>query len=437
ITVRRRAEQEVRYQALHDPITGLANRVLFGDHLDAALARHVRSGRRLGVLFLDLDRFKVTNDSLGHAAGDLLLRQVAGRLRGAVRPGDTTARLGGDEFAVLLEDVTADADVTTVADRIRMLFASPFQVEAERVTSTCSIGIATTDGQLSGSDLLRHADAALYRAKERGRGRYEIFDEPMQHWLHARQRTEHELGKGLAEGEIEVHYQPLRALTSTGVGSVTGYEALARWRHPRRGLLPAGEFIDLAEESGLVHPLGAAALDQVGRQQEQWARQLRRNAPAIAVNLSPHQLALPSIVDLLTPAAQHGQLWIEITETALMTDVSRVSQRLRDLRRLGIRVAVDDFGTGHSSLAYLKRFPTDAIKIDRTFVDRLGEDADDTAIVRAIINLGHTLGVRVIAEGVERPTQLSILRELECDAVQGYLTGRPAPAEALSAPLLG
>ncbi|HEX9175274.1 MAG TPA: EAL domain-containing protein, partial [Mycobacterium sp.] len=434
ITERRRAESALRYHALHDPLTGLANRVLFRDHLDGALARRARQPGTAAVLFLDLDRFKVVNDDLGHAAGDRLLAQAGDRLRTAVRPADTIARLGGDEFAILLESVDTHADVGSVARRVLDLISDPFPLDTKQVTVTTSIGIAATDGHQSADELLSQADAALYRAKGSGRNRYEIFDEPLRRWLHGRLNSEIELRKALTLDQIEVHYQPLQALNvGRGIDSV---EALARWRHPQRGLLPAAEFIELAEETGVIAALDATVLAMVGRQLQTWGGQF--DAPDVAVNLSPRTLASDSLISALTASGIHhpDRLWVEITESVLMTDMAGVAARLDQLRGLGVRIAIDDFGTGHSSLTYLKRLPIDAIKIDKTFVDRLGRDPDDTAIVTAVVTLGHTIGVRVVAEGVETERQRDILTELGCDYAQGHLISRAIPAAGITS-LLG
>jgi diguanylate cyclase (GGDEF)-like protein len=422
---RRAGEARLRHQALHDTLTRLPNRALFSEHLELAVARRGRQTRQLAVMFLDLDRFKVINDSLGHAAGDDLLCQVANRLRATVRPGDVLARLGGDEFAVLLEGVMPLA-ATSVARRILERFDEPFVIENQSLHVATSIGIAhTADEHQSASDLLRHADAAMYQAKARGRGRFEVFDEPMRASLHRRLQTETELHAALARGEIAVHYQPLLDLRSRKIARI---EALARWDHPQRGLLAAEEFIDVAEETGLIKLLGLHVARQTAQQLSAWRDDLGDAAPQVAINLSPSQLAVPIDPILEVTEGYMHHLAIEITESALMTDVDRVADRLRDLKDRGATVIIDDFGTGYSSLAALKRLPIDVIKIDRAFVDGVEDDADDRAIVNAIIQLGHALGIAVVAEGVETAGQLSILEALECDLAQGYLISPPRSA---------
>ena len=414
ITERRQAEAQLRQQALHDPLTGLANRVLFRDRLNIALARQQRQHTRVAVLFLDLDRFKVVNDSLGHPTGDRLLQQVAGRLSDAIRPTDTGARFGGDEFAVLVDSLDIADAAPRVAERLLTALSEPFQLDAQALTVSASIGIAYSDRDQSADDLLRDADAALYRAKDAGGNGYAIFDEPLRRSVHRRLHTENELRHALTNDQIEVFYQPERSLAE---GTIDCVEALARWRHPDRGLLAAGEFIAIAEETGLIVLLGSRVLQLTARQQQTWADR----GPDIAVNLSPQQLNRPGLPAELTGMGfDLGKLWVEVTETTLMTSLASVAARLEELRELGVRVAIDDFGTGYSSLSHLKHLPIDAMKIDKAFVDRLGIDPDDTAIVTAVINLGQQMGIRVIAEGVETGRQLDLLTDLGCHYAQGY-----------------
>jgi diguanylate cyclase (GGDEF)-like protein/PAS domain S-box-containing protein len=434
ITALKRTEAELAHQALHDPLTGLANRALLLDHLGRVLARRLRSPRRVGLLFLDLDRFKVINDSLGHAAGDQLLVAVADRLAGVLRPTDTVARLGGDEFVVLIDDFIDPRDPVVLAQRIQSIVKQTVVVDGNEVVTTASIGIAVAnDPSDTAGGLLRDADAAMYLAKARGRDRYEIFDEELRLQATERLQTESHLRRALEMGEIEVYYQPEMSLDT---GSMVGAEALARWHHPVAGLLEAGAFIELAEDSGLIIELGEWVLAEACRQAGEWRRERPEFPLTVRVNLSARQIAQPNLVDQVMVALQAGgipssALCLEITETALMADPVAGLRVLLDLRALGVELAIDDFGTGYSSLSYLKRFPVDVLKIDRSFVDGLGDDPEDTAIVTAIISLGRALGLRVVAEGVETRRQLDELRRLGCDRAQGFLFARPRPAPLL------
>ena len=425
------AEERLRHLALHDPLTGLPNRALFTEQIGRALGNYVRDGRQVAVMFMDLDRFKMINDTLGHGAGDALLRDAAERLRGSVRPADVLARLGGDEFAVLLEGVVPD-DPVSVARRILQVFDAPFVIEDHTLHISTSIGIAHTrphNKSVTPTTLLRDADAALYRAKAQGRARYDIFDDAMRARLQHRLQIENELHAALSGGQIGVHYQPLLDLRT---GRISSYEALVRWRHPDHGALPAEQFVRIAEEVGLIEALGREVTAQVATQLRRWERKLGDDAPHIAVNLSASQLIGP-IEPLLSAAeGQLGRLGVEITETVLMHDVERVADRLRALKARGVTIIVDDFGTGYSSLAYLRRLPIDVVKIDKTFVEGVHNNADDRAIVHSIIELGHALGMTVVAEGVETSKQLDALMDLNCDRAQGYFIARPAAAPPLA-----
>ena len=434
ITALKRTEAELAHQALHDPLTGLANRALLLDQLARILTRRDRPAGTVALLFLDLDRFKVVNDSLGHTAGDQLLYAIADRLLAALRPTDIVARLGGDEFVVLIEGLEDPHEPVLLARRIHAALKEPVVVDGNEVFTTVSIGIAiTTSEDDTAGGLLRDADAAMYLAKARGRDRFEIFDEELRTQATERLRTETYLRRALDMGEIEVYYQPELSLDS---GMMVGAEALARWHHPVDGLLEAGAFIELAEDSGLILDLGAWVLDEACRQAGDWHRQRPDFKLMIRVNLSARQIAQPDLVNLVVEALAKGgiessSLCLEITETALMADPAAGLKVLQDLRGLGVELAIDDFGTGYSSLSYLKRFPVDVLKIDRSFVDGLGDDPEDTAIVTAIISLGRALGLRVVAEGVETERQLAELRRLGCDRAQGFMFARPAPASQL------
>lgn len=427
ITERRRNRETLEYQATHDELTGLPNR----RSLVGEIATELGRPGDCAVLVLDLDRFKVVNDSLGHSAGDQLLIACADRIRLSLRPGDSVCRLGGDEFAVLLRSPADHHVAAVVAERLLALLAEPVTVEGDELFPSASIGVALPEPGDSTEDLLRHADTAMYQVKARGRNGWEVFDGSMRQAVVERVRTEADLRRAIENGQLEVHYQPEFLLDS---GTIVGTEALVRWRHPERGLLAAGSFISLAEETGLVVELGAWVLAQATQQGARW---LHDGYGVITrVNLSARQLrgAIVSEVEeaLATAGLPADRLCLELTETAIMDDVQESARILGQFRDLGVQVAIDDFGTGFSSLAYLKRFPVDILKIDRTFVDGVGVDPDDTAIVRSVIGLAQTLRLDVVAEGIEDATQLDELVRLGCSRGQGFYLARPAPAEEVS-----
>ncbi len=432
----RDSESRLEHQATHDPLTGLPNRTLMRDRLDVALGRGRRNGSGLAILFCDIDHFKVVNDSQGHSQGDALLIEVAARLADAVRAGDTIARFGGDEFVVLAEDLGSADEAVVLADRIERALSQPFLVNDSEVFVTMSTGIAYGEAEeLEVESLLRDADAAMYQAKSRGRARAEIFDDAMRARAVDRHQIEIALRRAVGRRQLQLHYQPVVELAQQ---RMVGTEALVRWKHPSRGLLYPGTFITVAEDTGLIVPLGAWILDQSCAQTEAW-RNLPTDAPGadpadlfVAVNLSARQLSDASLVDdiasvLAATRLDPRRLHLEITESVLMHDVDASKEVLDRLKVLGVRIAIDDFGTGYSSFSYLRRFPVDILKIDQSFVAGLETDVESDAIVHAIVDLGHTLGLEVVAEGVETEGQLGRLREMGCDFAQGYLLSRAVP----------
>jgi diguanylate cyclase (GGDEF)-like protein len=413
------------HQALHDSLTGLPNRALFLDRLAHALERG-RTAADVGVLFCDLDRFKTVNDSAGHAAGDELLVAVAARLNGCLRTGDTAARLGGDEFAILLEDVRTEREAVAVAERIAEAMNPPFVIQGREVFVSASVGIVVGRGR--GEELLRNADVAMYRAKTEGKGRHALFEPSMRAEVLERIELESDLGLAVQRGELVVHYQPLVGLSD---GRLAAFEALVRWRHPTRGMLPPASFVPLAEETDLIIEIGRTVLDEACVQARVWNT-------AVSVNLSGRQLEQADLVEVVAGAlARSGlppeQLWLEITETVLMHDTEATIERLRALKALGVRLAVDDFGTGYSSLRYLRRFPIDLLKIAKPFVDGVASGPEGAALARTIIELGVSLGLRTVAEGIEGAAELAQLRRMGCDLGQGFLFAEPLSADDASA----
>jgi diguanylate cyclase (GGDEF)-like protein len=424
------------HQAFHDALTELPNRALFLDRLEQALVRQGRRSALTAVLFLDLDRFKWINDSLGHAAGDQLLVQVAERLGNATRPGDSVARFGGDEFVVLCDDLDGEWEALTIAKRLESALSNHFCVEGRDITVSASVGIATTASATGATadSLLRDADAAMYRAKERGRNRIESFQGGMRARAVERLEVESDLRRALERGELRVHYQPVVRLAGA---AMVGVEALVRWQHPERGLVPPGEFIPVAEETGLIQPLGAFVLRESCRQVATWNRANPERVPlSVAVNLSARQMSASDLTRLVLTALNEsglepGLLCLEITESVLMEDVTASRNVLMSLKELGVRLGIDDFGTGYSSLLYLRRFPVDILKVDRSFVSGLGQNSEDGAIVAGVLGLAHALGVGAIAEGVEEPEQADKLAALGCELAQGFLWSKPLAAEEL------
>ena len=440
VSARKAFEQELQQMAFHDPLTGLANRALMTDRLERALARAERKLGRVGVLFVDLDNFKTVNDSLGHEAGDQLLIAVAARLRTCIRPGDTAARLGGDEFTILIEDIADPAEAVGIAERITAALANSFPVKGRDVYVTASSGVAVSHpGEDSAEGLLRSADLALYRSKASGKARHTLFDPSMGASAVNRLELEADLHHALHRNEFQLVYQPIFSVHD---GQVTEVEALIRWQHPTRGLLAPDAFIPLAEENGMILPIGRWVLEEACRQGRVWQDQCADGPPLVmSVNLSTRQFEQPDLVaDIVRILDETGldprNLKLEITESVLIDDAGASLDRMQALKRLGIGLAIDDFGTGYSSLSYLQRFPVDTLKIDRSFVDRLGQDPQATAIVQSIVTLAKTLGLEVIGEGIETPLQESELRLLGCDRGQGYLWSRPVGADVLEDRLL-
>ncbi|MDP2674960.1 MAG: PAS domain S-box protein [Dehalococcoidia bacterium] len=433
ITERKAAEETIRHLAYHDGLTGLPNRTLFEDRLTVTLAQGRRKRRLAAIMFLDLDRFKVVNDTVGHAMGDRLLQSVAERLKGLVREGDTVARVGGDEFTVLLPDVGRVEDAVEVADRILETLRQPWRLNDHEFHITTSIGIAMCPGDGEDAEsLLRNADTAMYRAKDRGRDNYKLYAPAMNSRIAERLALENSLRHALERGEFVVHYQPQ---VNIETGRIVGVEALVRWQHPERGLVSPLEFIPVAEETGLIVPLGAWVLRTACAQNRAW-QDAGLPPMRMAVNLSARQFQRRDLLDTVASAlAETGlppqYLQLEITEGAAMQDVDLTLAILRELREAGVQISIDDFGTGHSSLSYLKRFPIDVIKIDQSFVQDLTIDPNNAAIASTIIVMAHALNLTVIAEGVETAEQLAFLRERECDEMQGFLFSRPAPAPEL------
>ena len=430
---RQATEDRMRHRALHDALTGLPNRVLFLDRLDQALSRQRRSKSAAGVLFLDLDHFKLVNDSLGHQVGDELLAAVAPRIKQAVRASDTVARFGGDEFGILLEDVSGDREAVETAQRIAAVFTRPFVLAGREHFVTTSIGIAIARGGELAEELIRDADAAMYRAKEHGRARYELFDEVMRGRAIARLRIENDLRRALERHELRLEYQPVITLSGHRIVQV---EALLRWDHPERGVVSPGDFIPVAEENGLIEPIGRWVLEQACRQAVQWQTERPRDAPlCVSVNLSTIQVAKRGVADAVAEvlAVTHLPphcLSLEVTESAMVRDVATLADSLHALKALGLRIVLDDFGTGSSSLGYLTHLPLDAIKVDRSFVDGLGHDRRDTAITQAIVAMAQALSLQVVGEGVETEEQAEALSALGCQLAQGFLFAPPvAPAE--------
>ena len=432
VTEQKRLESELAHQALHDSLTGLANQTLFRDRVGHALARTSRNNEHLAVLFLDLDNFKKVNDSLGHGSGDEVLVAVARRLEACLRPSDTSARLGGDEFAVLLEGLADEDQASEIADLIITALRQPLPVAQREVVVAASVGIAFVQDASDAGQLLRNADLAMYSAKRNGKGRHDTYRPQLFTAALERLELETDLRNALDRSELTVHYQPIVALST---GEIVGCEALVRWQHPRRGPLGPELFIPLAEETGLIEQLGRQVLDAACRQASQWRDRHGLDALSVSVNVSPRQvLGTQLVADVRRSLEQArlapGSLVLEITESALLQDTDTTLEVLHRLKKLGVRLAIDDFGTGYSSLSYLQRFPFDVLKIDRAFVTAIDNQSDDSSLAPAVVSLANTMHLKVVAEGVETPSQADALAAMGCELAQGFLLARPMPPEA-------
>jgi diguanylate cyclase len=426
---RKRDEARIRHLAHHDPLTGVPNRVLLHERLGAKLEQAWSNDQQFAVFTLDLDRFKEVNDIFGHASGDAVLLEATRRMRDVLEPDDLLARVGGDEFAI----VTGDCDphrATRIAEQLVDSISQDVAIGEQKVSVAASIGIALFPSHgMTPERLLSNADVALYRAKAQGRSAYCFFNSEMDTAIRDRRALAKDLGQGLARGELEIHFQPQANASSL---AVTGFEALARWRHPERGFVSPGEFIPLAEENGLVHDLGLFVVRQACQEAAKW-----RNPLSVAVNISALQFqhaVLPHhfLAILTETGLPPARLELEITETVFIKDFDRALSMLRRLKALGLRIAMDDFGTGWSSLSTLQAFPFDRLKIDRTFIDKIGRRREAEVIIRTVLGLGRSLDIPVLAEGVETEEQLEFLRSESCDEIQGYLLAAPAPIETFS-----
>ena len=430
---RKHAEVALAHQAMHDALTDLPNRALFLDRLSQALAGTRRRASTLAVLFVDVDRFKVVNDSLGHVEGDRALVTLSKRIARVLRPGDTVARFGGDEFIVLCCELADPSECIAISERLLEVIRQPIDLNGAQVVLTASIGIALVeDSSVAPETMIRNADAAMYRAKEGGRSAWLVFDNEMHRRAVERLDTEVQLRRSVAGGAFVLDYQPI--IHCDGLRRA-GYEALVRWKHPERGIVAPDLFIPLAEETGLIDEIGSWVLREGCAEAVRWTATKGGEQPIVSVNVSGRQLSGSALLSVVTEAlAETGlapeRLWLEITESALFNDVDSARLALHALRSTGVKLAVDDFGTGYTSLGNLKRFPIDVIKIDRSFVSELGRSHQDAAIITAVVKLAHDLGLVVTAEGIETEEQQRILCELGCDFLQGFHIGRPGPVRS-------
>jgi diguanylate cyclase (GGDEF)-like protein len=435
LEIERELEEQLRHQAFHDPLTSLANRARFMDRLEQGLLRAARKNEGLAVLFIDLDDFKAVNDSLGHAAGDELLIGVAAHLQSCLRPGDTAARIGGDEFAVLLEELSETEHAIALATRLIDALRVPMTLDGTEVFVRGSIGIAISTPGSSADELVRRADVAMYAVKADGKGQFAIYDPDMEPSLFGDLQLAGELQRAVERGEFVVHYQPSVILSSQ---KIAGVEALVRWQHPTRGLVAPDDFVPIAEKTGLIHPIGRWVLREACTQVRRWQIQYPTDPPlTVAVNVSVRQVHQPGLVEIVAEALRDSglppeTLILEITESLVMQNAELAIARLHELKALGIRLAIDDFGTGYSSLSYLRHFPVDIIKIDKSFVDGVGQHGKERELAQSIIELGQTLHLEIVAEGVERADQLGWLKSRHCDLAQGFLFAHALDADTLS-----
>jgi diguanylate cyclase (GGDEF)-like protein len=434
LEIERELEEQLRHQAFHDPLTNLANRARFMDRLEHGLQRATRRAEGMAILFIDLDDFKSVNDSLGHPAGDQLLIEVAARLETCLRPGDTAARLGGDEFAILLEALGDPGHAIAVADRIIASLRVPAILSGTEVFVSGSVGIAISTAGSTGEELLRRADVAMYAAKSDGKSKYTVYATAMEQSLVGHLQLAGELQRALERNELVVYYQPSVILSSQ---KIAGLEALVRWQHPTRGLVLPNDFVPIAEENGLILPIGRWVLREACRQMRAWQLEYPSDPPlSVAVNVSARQIHQPGFVQVVFEALRDSDLpaeslVLEITETLVMQNAELAITRLHELKALGVRLAIDDFGTGYSSLSYLRRFPVDILKIDKSFVDGVGETGKERELAQSIIDLGQTLNLEIVAEGVERSDQLGWLRSRNCDLAQGFLFSQALDADTI------
>lgn len=438
ISRQKQLEEHILHDAFHDTLTGLFNRALFINRLDQSIKRHKRNSEALyAVLYLDMDRFKLVNKTFGHVTGDRLLMIIANRLQKLLRDVDTLARFGGDEFAILIEDVAGLDEASAMAEKVLRELASPFRLKKQEIFVTCSIGVVLGSSVYEHPDqILRDADNAMYSSKEHGGDHFTVFDAGMRVLTQRRLEMELALRHALESGEITVHYQPIVSLRT---GKITGVEALARWQHPRQGLIPPVEFIPIAEETGLINELGALVLRQAcARMVALAGTRPEADGLTLSVNISGRQFKRPDFVDeaaaiLAETGIDPALVKLELTESVLMDDADEAISTIKRLKALGVKVVIDDFGTGYSSLSYIQRFPFDSLKVDRSFVGNMNEAEQNMEIVRTIIAMAHKLGLEVVAEGVELAEHRSALSDLRCESAQGFFFSKPVPGEELDA----